>query len=60
MNVCKWNRVPLPSEDNNSSEVPVKGGILRHVVEDGKRRQNDLVIDIAFNPVFIQVRECVY
>lgn len=54
VNVCKWTRIPLPAEGPLSS-VPVKGGILRYVVEDDKRRQNDLLIDIAFNPAFIQV-----
>ena len=54
MNVCQWTRVPRPKTD--SDPVPVKGGALRHLVDNGRRRQNELVIDIAVNPYVLQ--EC--
>ena len=34
--------------------IPVKGGVLRHVVENGKKQPNDLLVDIAFNPCLVQ------
>ena len=40
-------RVPSPKTDDDP--IPVKGGTLRHLTESKKKTQ-DLLIDIAFNP----------
>ena len=52
VNICKWTRVPT-KQDSDSSLIPVKGGVLRCLVEDGKRQPNSLLLDIAFNPGFV-------
>jgi hypothetical protein len=52
VNICKWTRVPT-KRDSDSSLIPVKGGVLRCLVEDGRRQPNSLLLDIAFNPGFV-------
>lgn len=52
MNACKWHRVPEPKTGDDP--IPVKGGLLRHLVHDGKKCPQDLLIDIAFNPLIIE------
>ena len=54
MNVCTWTRIPRPRL--GKEPIPVKGGVLRHLVEDGTRRQNELLFDIAFHPHVVE--EC--
>ncbi len=53
LNVCKWQKVPSPKGDTDP--VPVKGGLLRNVVEKNKRTSH-LLYDVAFNPSVIE--EC--
>ena len=45
----------LHSGPSEPSAVPVRGGVLRHVVRDGKKRPSDLLVDIAFAPSFLNV-----
>ena len=54
INVCKWDRVPKPKTD--SDPVAVKGGVLRHPTEAGKKMATDLLIDIAFHTSVVE--EC--
>ena len=53
VNVCQWSRVPEERETEQGSTVPMKGGILRHLLENGKKKPNCLLIDVAFSPSFI-------
>ena len=53
LNICKWQKLPSPKGDTDP--VPVKGGLLRNVVERNKRTSH-LLYDIAFNPKVIE--EC--
>ena len=52
--MCKWDRVPKPKSD--SDPVAVKGGVLRHPTENGKRIAGDLLLDIAFHTSVLE--EC--
>ena len=52
VNVCKWTRVPV-QKDVEGALIPVKGGVLRHLVEGGKRLPNSILVDVAFNPSFV-------
>lgn len=47
VNVCKWSKLPRPKTDVDP--IPVKGGVLRHLVKKGKRVP-PLLFDLAFNP----------
>lgn len=53
INICKWAKIPSPQGDTDP--VPVKGGILRHLVKNGKKT-SDLLYDVAFSPQFLE--EC--
>ena len=60
INVCKWIRVPKPKTDNDP--IPVKGGVLRHVIDTHTRKKSrDLVVDVAFNPYVLDecLQDCV-
>ncbi|XP_011409326.1 PREDICTED: PIH1 domain-containing protein 2-like, partial [Amphimedon queenslandica] len=50
INVCSWNRVPYPPTDNDP--IPVKGGTLRHHLNDKRKRtqNSELLYELAFNP----------
>ena len=54
LNICKWKKVPPPSSD--ADPVPVRGGVLRHVVENSSSKSSDLLYDVAFNPSVVE--EC--
>ena len=53
VNLCQWKRIPH-QKDWTDPVIPVKGGVLRHVVENGKKQPNDLLVDIAFNPCLVE------
>ena len=57
VNVCEWKRIPPEKVDAAAkhSQVPVKGGVLRHLVEEGKRQANCLLVDVAFSPSFLEL-----
>ena len=51
--MCKWVQIPGPTSDTDP--IPVKGGVLRHLVKNGHKTEH-LLIDIAFNSYVIE--EC--
>lgn len=54
MNICKWSKLPAPKGDTDP--IPVKGGVLRHMVDKSGKQLSDLIYDVAFNPTVIN--EC--